>query len=91
MPSNAFIVTWDNVPSSLAITKSYPNASFQIILSTDGSNSFLTINYGSLGFNASFGYYFQYGSNKTNITNPEYSSNVGVKGKWIYNIGNLKI
>ena len=91
-PTNAFIVTWDTVaPTS---TELNPYASFQVILSSDGSNSFLTINYGSLGFEASGGYYFECGSYSgcyTSITsgNPELSSNVGVDGKWIYNISNI--
>ena len=85
MPTNAFIVTWDTVPSFLsAIFSGY--VSFQIILSTDGLNSFLTINYGSLGFWAFYGYYFQYGYTTISINNPELSSNVGVNGKWIYNL-----
>ena len=93
MPTNAFIVTW--VYSSTLTKQNPPEAvSFQVILSTDGSNSFLTINYGPLGLNASDGYYFQCGSYSdcyTTITsgNPELSSNVGVNGKWIYNISKL--
>ena len=92
VPTNAFIVTWDAVPpysSSPANTF----ASFQLIISTDGSNSFLTINYGSLGQSADNGYKFQYGSYKSTTissSNPEYSSNVGVSGKWIFEM-NLSI
>ena len=89
MPTNAFIVTWDTVAS--ADTQPNPYASFQIILSTDGSNSFLTINYGTLGFTADYGYFFQYGSTKFTLTNPKYSSNVGVNGKWIFSIRMLLI
>ena len=89
MPSNALIVTWDSVaPFNNSISGV---ASFQVILSTDGSNSFLTINYGSLGFSAYYGYFFQYGSTKFTLTNPKYSSNVGVNGKWIFSIRMLLI
>ena len=89
MPTNAFIVTWDSV----APYHSEPNpyASFQLIISTDDSDSFLTLNYGLLGFAADNGYKFQYGSYKTTTitsSNPEYSSNVGVSGKWIYHLSN---
>ena len=89
IPTNAFIVTWDSVPSYGSSYSGY--VSFQIILSTDGSNSYLTINYGSLGFSASKGYSFQYGSGSYDETiistsNPELSSNVGVSGKRIYHL-----
>ena len=87
MPTNAFIVTWYTVPYYISLsTSSNVYESFQIILSTDGSNSFLTINYGTLGFSASGGNYFQYGSTRFTFTNPEYSSNVGANGKWIFPI-----
>ena len=92
MPTNAFIVTWYNVPYYItSYTSSNVYASFQLIISTDSSNSFLTINYGSLGFDASDGYRFKYGSSKTTIasTNPEFLSNVGVSGKWIFNLSIL--
>ena len=92
MPTNAFIVTWDSVASWDTSKSGY--VSFQVILSTDGSNSFLTINYGSLGFSADYGNYFQCGSysgcyNAISSGYPELSSNVGVNGKWIYNISKL--
>lgn len=96
LPMNAFIVTWERVAPSFSWFFT-PNGyvSFQIVISTDGSNSFLTINYGTLNFSASGGYYFQCGSFSacyTGIsnTNPELSSNVGVNGKWIFNISNYK-
>lgn len=90
MPTNAFIVTWDAVPPYSSSSPANTFASFQLIISTDGSNSFLTLNYGPLDFVASNGYFFQYGSNKIiSITNPQFSSNVGVNGKWIYNLSNL--
>ena len=91
-PTNALIVTWDKVAAFSWPINGY--VSFQIILSTDGSNSFLTINYGSVEFSPSNGYSFQCGPDcYTSIsnTNPEYSSNVGVNGKWIYNISNSKL
>ena len=86
MPTNAFIATWDAVPPYSLSSPANTFASFQLIISTDGSNSFLTINYGSLGFGASSGYYFQYGYTTISINNPELSSNVGVNGKWIYHL-----
>ena len=88
IPTNAFIVTWDSVPYYTYYGSANPSVSFQIILSTDGSNSFLTVNYGSLGFSASDGHYFQYGAYKTTISlnNPMFSSNVGINGKWIYHL-----
>ena len=89
MPSNALIVTWDSVaPYSSSISGF---ASFQAILSTDGSHSFVTINYGTLDFRATYGYYFQFEYTQVIIsrTNPEFSSNVGVNGKWIYHLSNF--
>jgi hypothetical protein len=89
IPTSAFIVTWDSVaPYEASISG---NVSFQAILSTNGSNSFLTINYGKLDFGAEYGYYFQNGSTRITIskTNPMFSSNVGVNGKWIYHLSNL--
>ena len=90
-PTNAFIVTWDTIaPFSPSITG---YVSFQIIILTDGSSSFLIMNYGSLGFTVLNGYYFQYGSftsgnyTAVNSTDPTTSSNVGVNGKWIYRLG----
>ena len=90
-PTNAFIVTWDTVAAFSWPINGY--VSFQIILSTDGSNSFLTTNYGAIVFSPSNGYSFQCGPDcytYISNTNPEYSSNVGVDGKWIYNISNSK-
>ena len=88
IPTTAFIVTCDSVPYYTYYGSANPSVSFQIILSTDGSNSFLTVNYGSLGFSASDGHYFQYGAYKTTISlnNPMFSSNVGINGKWIYHL-----
>jgi hypothetical protein len=92
MPTSAFVVTWESVASFDTSISGY--VSFQISLSTDGSSSFLTINYGTLGFTADYGSYFQCGSYSTcyttiSNTNPEFSSNVGSKGKWIYNISKI--
>ena len=97
MPTNALIITWDSVPYYTYYGSANVYVSFQLIISTDGSNSFLTINYGPLGFNASGGYYYQYGYSLYSLyitfssSNPELSSNVGVNGKWIYNISNSKL
>ena len=97
MPTNAFIAAWDSVPpyylaNSMASTKS-GYVSYQIILTTHDLDSFLTINYGSLGFKALNGYYFQYGPSRLNIskTNPMFSSNVGVNGKWIHHLSSLHL
>ena len=86
LPTNALITTWDSVAPWDVSIKGF--ASFQAILSTDGLKSFLTVNYGTLNFSASGGYYFRYGpsNNYTSISKsrPESSSNVGVSGKWIF-------
>ena len=93
-PTNAFIVTWDSVAPWASLRSGF--VSFQAILSTDGLNSFLTINYGKLDYSASNGYYFQYGSyysayyTTISKSSPELSSNSGVNGKWIFKLGNLK-
>ena len=89
IPTNALIVTWDSVAPWDTSISGY--ASFQAILSTDDSNSFLTINYGTLDFGAEYGFYIQDGSSYYTIiskTNPKFSSNVGVNGKWIYHLSN---
>jgi hypothetical protein len=93
IPSNAFIVTWDTIAAYDLLISGY--VSFQIILSNDNSKSFLTVNYGTLDFTASDGYYFQYGyyypGFYTTIgnSNPDFSSNVNVNGKYIYHLSIL--
>ena len=86
-PNNAFVVTYDTVRASPG--NSNKNVSFQIILSTDGIQSYATLNYGNLDFQPSesaiqynlLGYF-----NKYFFTNVKLSSNVNLPGKWIFNL-----
>ena len=74
--------------------------SFQIVITTDGISSYTIYNYGKLSwykdsrnyalYNAGDGvkYYILQGSLSSSILDLSSSSNVGIIGKWIFNIGN---
>jgi len=87
LPNNAFMITYDSV-------RAFPgninkNVSFQIIISTNSTQSFATLNYGNLDFQpkGSILQFTQSGYfNKYIFTNPDQSSNVNLTGKWIYNL-----
>ena len=92
-PTNAFVATWFQVCAfSSAITGT---VSFQILVSTDGDRTFLTLNYDVLEFSP-YGVYYQYIDDLNNQvqvalpSSPQYSSNVNVNGKWIYFLTNGK-
>lgn len=92
-PTNAFVATWFQVCAfSSAITGT---VSFQILVSTDGDRTFLTLNYDVLEFSP-YGVYYQYIDDLNNLvqvalpSSPQYSSNVNVNGKWIYFLTNGK-
>ena len=89
--TNAFIITYSNV-QSFEVSTDF--ASFQIILSTNSAQSYVTINYGQC-FSTSFldtitteidclnsAINMQINS----IVNPCSSSNVNIIGKWIFNV-----
>ena len=90
-PTNALVATWYQVCS-------YHNSingtvSFQLIISTDGRQTFLTINYDVLEFPAEFGSFFQYLDSNNNWKKTQIApsglqnlSNVNVNGKWIYHL-----
>lgn len=90
-PTNAFVATWYQVCSFHNSING--TVSFQLIISTDGKQTFLTLNYDILEFPAEFGSFFQYldpnhNLKKTQIapSGPQNSSNVNVNGKWIYHL-----
>ena len=92
-PKNAFVATWFEV---CAYNQSVVGTvTFQILISTDGQRTFLTLNYGILDY-AAFDYniFYQYlDSGAYYVGNslppsPQLSSNVNVNGKWIYSLSN---
>uniref|UniRef100_A0A8C9T7P5 NIDO domain-containing protein n=1 Tax=Scleropages formosus TaxID=113540 RepID=A0A8C9T7P5_SCLFO len=87
----AFIATWN-------WTKYYSTApleaTFQVVLVTDGTLSFVMMNYGNLSatsdvqvgydtFNST-NYFSMPGSFQSNITNLSFTSNVNVRGRWVF-------
>lgn len=84
---NAFVITWNQVEGNIL----NGSVSFQVILSTDSSyESYLTINFGKIEL-SSFQQYYEYVENnfyngKQNLTDPLSSSNVNLKGKWIFKL-----
>ena len=93
IPKNAFVATWFQV--SAYNQSIIGTVTFQILISTDGQRTFLTLNYGNLDFAAyDYNIFYQYmDSNSFFVgnslpTSPQLSSNVNVNGKWIYSLSN---
>ena len=92
-PKNAFVATWFQV---CAYNQSIiGTVTFQILISTDGQRTFLTLNYGNLDYGAfDYGIFYQYLDSNSNFVgnslppSPRLSSNVNVNGKWIYSLTN---
>lgn len=86
-PTNAFVVTWDSI---CQLSNANAWSTFQVIITTDGIQHYLIVNYGSLGFSLTSASYFQYTDLNSNFikklfTDPPISySNVNNAGKWIY-------
>ena len=85
-PTNALVVTWDSI-----CRLSYQGgSSFQIIITTDGKQHYLIVNYGTLGYTLSSAAFFQYFDTNNNFTKklfnnpPQSYSNVKSPGKWIF-------
>jgi len=88
-PTNAFIITYDNVVQCCNVNSLV--SSFQIILSTDSVSSFVTIIYDTCLSGSGTPYYTgldyidqNQQFNQMIISNPCGSSNVGVTGLWIF-------
>ena len=85
-PTNAFVATWLQVCNyDQAINGT---VTFQILISTDGTRSYLTIKYDVLDFPSSYGHFYQYLDSNSNlittsIPDPQLS-NVNVNGKWFF-------
>ena len=94
VPSNAFVITYDSVTAwSPSIDG---NVTFQILISTDGIYSFLTINYGDLFLTTATEPFYQYVNNtdyigKKNFPISSSQSNVNQSGKYIYQLYSNKI
>ena len=86
-PKNAFVATWLQVCAYNETNSG--TVSFQILISTDGNRTFLTLNYDQLEFNANQ-INFQYINSFSNVVqtplpnSPQKFSNVNVTGKWIF-------
>lgn len=90
-PTNAFVATWNQVCAYDQYTNG--TVSFQIVISTDGDRTFLTLNYDLIEFSSDgvFYQFINYANSLVSITlpsSPESSSNVNVNGKWIYFFSN---
>ncbi|KAG7476917.1 hypothetical protein MATL_G00087920 [Megalops atlanticus] len=86
-----FIVTWDRVPYHPATGT---EATFQVVLISDGTSSFILMNYGDIGpTNGSVqaGYKSKDSASYFTIpvpyTNLPFTSNVNVTGRWAFNTG----
>lgn len=99
-PSWVAIVTWYQMKSFMTPTKSHKNT-FQLIMTTNGEDSYVLFNYGRLqwpsenayieveaGFN--FGDNVQFfrmeGSGTHNISQLENKSNVNMRSKWLFKV-----
>lgn len=86
---NAFVITYDNVQ---LFSDRSDFANFQLILSTDSIQSYVTINYGScltsryLPISEIVCLDNVYSIVRKTIVNPCESSNVNLTGKWIFNV-----
>ena len=95
----AFIVTFDRVCKYSSFSNSIVN-SFQIVITADGSTSYVIYNYGQLFWFEDYTSYALYnagdgirysilpGSLTSDILKLSYLSNVGEPGKWIFNTSN---
>ena len=101
-PSWASVITWFQMKAFNHRRFDFNNT-FQLVLTTDGSQSYAMFNYGRLSWpnskvkvNVISGYnlgdntnFIQMdGSFTPNITNLEFSSNVGLASKWIFRLDN---
>ena len=89
-PTNLFRIKYDNVPAS---RQSSLIASFQIILATNVSSSYVLLKYTScLSGNTltrTPGIYYTLSNGQTSsssFSNPCSSSNVNLKGTWVYDV-----
>ncbi|KAI7796784.1 hypothetical protein IRJ41_006390 [Triplophysa rosa] len=90
-----FVATWDTQEDNTFSDLSVPLISVQVVLISDGSRSFILMNYGDIeiGFQGKAGYstigsthYFVIpGSTDGNLTpNLKYTTNVNVQGRWAF-------
>lgn len=102
IPSFVFIVTWSEVPYYGASGGQFLlRNTFQIVLTTDGTKSFVMLHYLKLdwarnamvGFNAGDGIssYTVNGSLSDDVINLVYRSNVGVPGKFLFRVDGAAI
>ncbi len=89
MPTNIFRITYDNVPKLNAAAN---KASFQIILASNATKSFVILKYTSclngIGLSQTPGlYYLSNGQQKSStITIPCSNSNVNLGGTWVFDV-----
>jgi hypothetical protein len=93
-PANLFRITYDNVPASRknSFTQDDALASFQIILATNGSSSYVLLKYTSCIYLSSSykqpGFYHKFENGQefspNQFSNPCDSSNVNLTGTWVF-------
>ena len=89
IPSNAFVITYDSVTAWSPTIDG--NVTFQILISTDGIYSFLTVNFGDLLFGPTTSPFYQYVNNTIFIGKKTFpcsssQSNVNQNGTFIYQL-----
>lgn len=91
----AFIVTWNEVAPFAYSSLNIPKNTFQLVLATDGQNSFAIFNYGLLQWENDFvaGIKNEYRKSFNIISNSSKTlmseSNANFQGKWIYQVDKL--
>ncbi len=91
-PTNLFRITYDNVP---AYNQSSLIASFQIILASNGSSSYVLVKYTSCLSGSTLskisGIYYTSSNGQASsyqFSNPCDSSNVNLNGTWVFDVSN---
>ena len=86
-PTNLFRITYENVP---AYEQSSWTVSFQIILATNGSSSYVLVKYTSCLYGSKApGIYYTLTNGQTSsstFSNPCSSSNVNLIGTWVFDV-----
>ncbi len=83
IPNDIFRITYDNVPAN---GQSSLIVSFQVILASSSSSSFVVLNFTSCPSNRSLSLGPSFNYNPVFITNPCFSSNINSNGLWVFDL-----